>query len=45
MILLDTRIHNDPADRFIVATALELDVPVVTPDDAIRQYPGVRILW
>ena len=26
-------IHNDPADRFIIATALENDLPVVTSDD------------
>jgi len=39
------RIHSDPADRFIVATALELGLPVVTPDHLIRQYPGVRTLW
>jgi PIN domain nuclease of toxin-antitoxin system len=25
-------IHRDPADRFIIATALERDVPVVTAD-------------
>lgn len=39
------RLHNDPADRFIVATALELGIPVVTPDHLIRQYPGVTTLW
>ena len=39
------RIHSDPADRFIVATALELGLPVVPPDHLIRQHPGVRTLW
>lgn len=39
------RIHGDPADRFIVATALELGLPIVTPDHLIRQYPGVTTVW
>jgi PIN domain nuclease of toxin-antitoxin system len=39
------RIHNDPADRFIIATALECAIPVVTPDDKIRQYPGIQVIW
>jgi PIN domain nuclease of toxin-antitoxin system len=28
--------HPDPADRIIVATALENAVPIITPDDRIR---------
>ena len=39
------RIHNDPADRFIIATALECGISVVTPDDKIRQYPGIQVIW
>ncbi|MFV0337758.1 MAG: type II toxin-antitoxin system VapC family toxin [Chthoniobacterales bacterium] len=39
------RIHNDPADRFIIATALEIGIPIITPDQHIRQYPGIKTLW
>ena len=36
-------IHNDPADRFIIATALENDLPVVTSDDKFEKY-GVKTI-
>lgn len=39
------RLHSDPADRFIIATALELNLPVITPDHFIQQYPGVTTVW
>ena len=37
--------HPDPADRIIVATALERAVPIVTPDERIRSYPHVQSMW
>lgn len=37
--------HRDPADRVIVATALLLDVPLLTKDDRIRSYTGVTTTW
>lgn len=37
--------HADPADRMIVATALEHAVPIVTPDERIRSYPHVQSTW
>lgn len=37
--------HKDPADRFIVATALRLGVPLVTGDAKIRSYKHVRTVW
>jgi PIN domain nuclease of toxin-antitoxin system len=37
--------HPDPADRIIVATALENAVPIVTPDVRIRSYPHVQATW
>ena len=37
--------HADPADRIIVATALERSAPVVTPDRRILDYPHVRAEW
>jgi PIN domain nuclease of toxin-antitoxin system len=36
--------HKDPGDRFIIATALEFDCFVATPDQAFSAY-GVRLLW
>lgn len=39
------RLHKDPADRFILATAMELNLPIISPDDVFRQYPGVRVIW
>jgi PIN domain nuclease of toxin-antitoxin system len=37
--------HADPADRFLVATALVHDLPLVTADRRIREYPAVESLW
>jgi PIN domain nuclease of toxin-antitoxin system len=37
-------IHRDPADRFIIATALLTSSPLVTLDQTIRQYPEVKHL-
>ena len=34
--------HRDPADRFLVATARALGVPLVTADRRIRAYPHVE---
>lgn len=36
--------HGDPADRLIVATALEMDVPLVTRDKKIRDSGLVKIM-
>jgi PIN domain nuclease of toxin-antitoxin system len=36
-------LHKDPVDRFIVAAALTLELPVVTADQRFAQY-GVRVL-
>ncbi|MFN3368057.1 MAG: type II toxin-antitoxin system VapC family toxin [Thermus sp.] len=37
--------HPDPADRFILATALRLAAVLVTRDEKLRAHGGVRILW
>lgn len=42
---LPGEIHADPADRIIVATALEHAVPLITPDERIRSYPHVQSIW
>ncbi len=36
---------EDPADRFLVATALELDLTLVTADRAMRDFEPVETLW
>jgi len=38
-------LHDDPADRIIIATALGLGGTLVTKDDKIRKYAGVKSLW
>jgi PIN domain nuclease of toxin-antitoxin system len=35
--------HRDPADQLIVATARVYDVPLVTLDGKIRDYPHVQV--
>jgi PIN domain nuclease of toxin-antitoxin system len=37
--------HRDPADRLIVATARHLDIPLVTADTKILDYPFVETIW
>jgi PIN domain nuclease of toxin-antitoxin system len=34
--------HKDPADRLIVVLARELNAPLLTADEKIRNYPHVR---
>ena len=35
----------DPADRILVATALEYGCPIVTKDERIGKYPLVKVIW
>jgi PIN domain nuclease of toxin-antitoxin system len=37
-------IHGDPCDRFIIATALMNNTPIVTTDKRLYQY-GVEVLF
>ena len=39
------RLHNDPFDRALIATAQEHHLTILTPDPAIRAYPGVTVRW
>ena len=39
------QLHRDPADRFIVATAIQHDLPLVTRDRAIRDAHLVETIW
>ena len=37
--------HSDPADRFIVATAIEYEASLVTRDAAVRNAARTRTIW
>jgi PIN domain nuclease of toxin-antitoxin system len=37
--------HGDPADQLIAATAIELDVPLLTADERFRALPALRTVW
>lgn len=36
--------HKNPADQIIVASARIYNVPIITMDDKIRNYPHVKLL-
>jgi PIN domain nuclease of toxin-antitoxin system len=38
-------IHRDPADRIIIATALEYNFVIVTTDEIFMKYPNIKINW
>jgi PIN domain nuclease of toxin-antitoxin system len=38
-------IHRDPFDRVLVALAQTHTLTVLTSDENIPKYPGVRTLW
>src|SRR5690606_4346478 len=38
-------IHRDPFDRMLVAQALEENLTIITCDENIQEYPGVKTLW
>ena len=40
--LLPGEFHNDPADRFIVATSRAWDIPLLTQDEKILDYVHVN---
>lgn len=42
---LDGFESEDPADRFLVATALEHELTLVTADSAMLEYQPVATLW
>ena len=37
-------LHRDPFDRMLICQAIEHCLTLVTPDEAVRQYP-IRTLW
>jgi len=42
---LPGQLHDDPADRIIIATTIMLGGTLVTKDDKIRKYEHVRAVW
>jgi PIN domain nuclease of toxin-antitoxin system len=42
---LPGNLHNDPADRMIIATTLSIGAVLVTKDEKIRNYPHVKTAW
>lgn len=38
-------LHNDPADRFIIATAIIKNFSILTPDSHIQAYPNIQCYW
>jgi PIN domain nuclease of toxin-antitoxin system len=36
--------HGDPFDRMLAAQALDLDIPILSPDTQLDQF-GVRRIW
>ncbi|MGD8399356.1 MAG: type II toxin-antitoxin system VapC family toxin [Bacillota bacterium] len=39
------QLHNDPCDRFIIATAIQNNMSLITCDHLIAQYPNVKLIW
>jgi len=37
-------LHRDPFDRLLISQAAEDDMTLVTDDDAILEYPDVRLM-
>ena len=39
------RLHNDPCDRIIMATAILEDMVIITKDEIFSEYPDINVLW
>jgi PIN domain nuclease of toxin-antitoxin system len=44
-VQLSDSLHDDPADRMIIATTLQAGGRLVTSDQKILEYPHVRTIW
>lgn len=38
-------LHADPFDHLLAMTAIEKKLILVTPDEALKQYPKLKTLW
>ena len=43
--LLSKSVRMDPADQLIAATAIHLNVPLVTHDELLHSIPGLKTVW
>ena len=37
--------HKDPCDRALIATALQLTLPIISFDRLLGHYEGVEVCW
>lgn len=37
--------HKDPSDRLIGATALHLDMGLLSADRFLQKVPGLKVIW
>ena len=44
-VYLPQPLHNDPADRIIIATSMKYGAPIVTMDEKIQNFPHVQSIW
>jgi len=44
-VALPEPLHQDPADRIIIATAITIGAPAVTKDQKILDYPYAKGIW
>lgn len=44
-VFLSEPLHKDPADRIIIATALQNGAKLVTSDKRILKYPFIQSVW
>ena len=44
-VQLPGALHDDPADRIIIATAISLGAVLVTKNEKISNYPHVKTAW
>jgi PIN domain nuclease of toxin-antitoxin system len=44
-VTLPDPLHSDPADRIIIATALQLGATLITKDEKLHAYPHVETAW
>lgn len=42
---LPGKLHQDPADRIIIATAMVMGAKLITKDEKIRNYRYVKTIW
>jgi PIN domain nuclease of toxin-antitoxin system len=44
-VYLPQPLHNDPADRIIIATSMKYGAPIITMDEKILHFPHVQSIW